>query len=97
MSYQYIKGAISCSNNTAYTGSFVKLKAVGPLNQSASLDRVEWGTLTEPEVSSSVAGVATTKLVLLSGDTLDGPIMRFKTNTSNGVECGIIAYTGRKS
>ena len=28
--YQYIKGAISCSNDTEYTGSFCRLEALGP-------------------------------------------------------------------
>ena len=92
MAYNYIKGAISCSNGTAYTGSFVKLQAVGPLNQSASLDRVEWGSLADPEISSSVTGIAENKLILLSGDCITGPVMRFKTNANNGTECGIIAY-----
>ena len=52
MSYQYIIGAISCSENTAYTGSFVKLQAVhenvvqeldDKSIATASLSNITWG------------------------------------------------------
>ena len=56
MSYQYIKGAISCSRNTQYTGSFVEIQCIGP-NGSGSLARVEYGRLTNPETSTIATGV----------------------------------------
>jgi len=91
--YQYIKGAISCSNATSYTGSFVKLQM---LNNSAAddetiqLDRVEFGQLADPEISSSITSV-TGPIVLHTGQSIEGPIARFKVGT-NEANKGVLAY-----
>jgi len=91
MSYQYVKGAISCSNATEYTGSFIKIQALGDAgDQECLLDRVEFGQLANPEISSSVNAV-TGPIEIPAGSFIDGPIMRFKTGT-NGVGKGFLAY-----
>ena len=46
MAYQYIKGAISCSNATSYTGSFVKLQMLNNTaadGETIQIDRIETG------------------------------------------------------
>ena len=93
MSNTLIKGAISCSNATSYTGSFVKLQM---LNDSAAdgetiqLDRIEFGNLTQPESSTVITSV-TGPVVLHIGQSIDGPIARFKVGT-NEANKGVLAY-----
>ena len=95
MAYQYIKGAISCSNATSYTGSFVKIQALGDAGDvECLLDRVEFGQLANPEISSSVDAV-TGQIEIPAGSFIDGPIMRFKTGT-NGAGKGFLAYFNTK-
>jgi len=93
MSNTLIKGAISCSNATSYTGSFVKLQM---LNDSAAdgetiqLDRIEFGQLTEPESSTVITSV-TGPVALHTGQSIDGPIVRFKVGTNEDNK-GVLAY-----
>ena len=92
-SYQYIKGAISCSNATSYTGSFVKLQA---LNNSAAdgevveIERIEFGEIADPE-SDTVITNTIGPIRLHIGQSVEGPIARFKVGT-NEAEKGILAY-----
>ena len=89
----YIIGAISCSNATSYTGSFVKLQV---LNNSAAdgetiqLDRIEFGELAEPESTTVITSI-TGPVVLHVGQSIDGPIARFKVGTNEGGK-GVLAY-----
>ena len=93
MSYQYIRGAISCSNGTAYTGSFVKLQM---LNNNAGdaetiqLDRIEFGQLAQPESATTITSI-TGPIVLHVGQSIEGPIGRFKVGTNEGGK-GVLAY-----
>ena len=93
MAYQYIEGAISCSNATSYTGSFVKLQM---LNNSAAdgetiqIDRIEFGQLADPEADTTIQNV-TGPIALHTGQSIDGPIARFKVGT-NEAEKGVLAY-----
>ena len=77
MSNTFIRGAISCSATTSYTGSFVKLQALGADNAEPSLARVEFGRLKDPEISSSITSV-TTAIQIPAGSFIEGPIVRFK-------------------
>ena len=92
-SYQYIKGAISCSNATSYTGSFVKLQA---LNNSAAdgevieIERIEFGEIVDPESDTVITNVIGS-VRLDIGQSVEGPIARFKVGT-NEENKGILAY-----
>ena len=92
-SYQYIKGAISCSNATSYTGSFVKLQA---LNNSAAdgevveIERIEFGEIADPESDTVITHVVGS-VRLHIGQSVEGPIARFKVGT-NEENKGILAY-----
>ena len=78
MSNTFIRGAISCSATTSYTGSFVKLQALGEAgDKECSLSRVEFGRLKDPEISSSITSVTTT-IQIPAGSFIEGPIVRFK-------------------
>ena len=77
MSNTFIRGAISCSATTSYTGSFVKLQALGADDKEPSLSRVEFGRLKDPEISSSITSV-TTAIQIPAGSFIEGPIVRFK-------------------
>jgi len=89
----FIKGAISCSNATSYTGSFVKLQM---LNNSAAdgetiqIDRIEFGQLTNPESSTTITST-TGPVVLHIGQSISGPIARFKVGTNDAGK-GVLAY-----
>ena len=89
----YIIGAISCSNATSYTGSFVKLQM---LNNSAAdgetiqIDRIEYGQLSDPESSTVITSV-TGPINLHIGQSIDGPIARFKVGTNEAGK-GVLAY-----
>tara|TARA_R100000734_G_C3254334_1_gene54910 strand:+ start:280 stop:570 length:291 start_codon:yes stop_codon:yes gene_type:complete len=91
--YQYIKGAISCSLGTAYTGSFVKLQV---LNNSAAdgevveLERIEFGQLAVPESLTTITSV-TGPVKLHIGQSIDGPIARFKVGDNEDGK-GVLAY-----
>ena len=89
MAYQYITGAISCSNATSYTGSFVKLQALGADDKECSLSRVEFGRLKDPEISSSITSI-TTAIKIPAGSFIEGPIVRFKP--AGGNDDNWIAY-----
>ena len=93
MSNTFIKGAISCSNGTQYTGSFVKLQM---LNNNAGdaetiqIERIEFGELANPESSTVITSV-TGPINLHIGQSIDGPIARFKVGTNEGGK-GVLAY-----
>ena len=93
MSNTFIKGAISCSNATSYTGSFVKLQM---LNNSAAdgetiqIDRIEFGELAVPESATVITSV-TGKVLLHTGQSIDGPIAKFKVGTNEAGK-GVLAY-----
>ena len=100
-SYQYIKGAISCSNATSYTGSFVKLQA---LNNTAAdtevivIDRIEFGLSKDTKFIDSY-GQPGTKIEVsnvfslaenvpaVAGYYIEGPIAAFKVTSG-----GCLAY-----
>ena len=96
MSNTFIRGATSCSLGTAYTGSFVKLQM---LNNNAGdaetiqIDRIEFGQLTNPESSTTITST-TGPVVLHIGQSIDGPIARFKvgTNEDDPQGKGVLAY-----
>jgi hypothetical protein len=93
MSNTFIRGAISCSNGTEYTGSFVKLQM---LNNNAGdaetiqLDRIEFGQLAQPESATTITSI-TGPVVLHVGQSIEGPIARFKVGTNEGGK-GVLAY-----
>ena len=93
MTSQYIKGAISCSNATSYTGSFVRLQM---LNNSAAdaetiqIDRLEFGELAKPESATIITSI-TGPVVLHTGQSIEGPIVRFKVGTNEDGK-GVLAY-----
>lgn len=89
MSNTFIRGAISCSATTSYTGSFVKLQALGAYNKQCSLSRVEFGRLKDPEISSSITSI-TTAIKIPAGSFIEGPIVRFKP--AGGNDDNWIAY-----
>ena len=95
MAYQLITGAVSCSlagsKGSQYTGSFVKLLVTGADDDESSIDRIEWGNLTEPQSSFTPTGVITGSMTFPAGTVIDGPIARFKyaATANNG---GILAY-----
>ena len=91
MAYQYITGAISCSNATSYTGSFVKIQALGDAGDvECLLDRVEFGKHADP-VSDSTITSTTGPIEIPAGSSIDGPIVKFKTGT-NAAGKGFLAY-----
>jgi hypothetical protein len=91
MSNTNIIGAISCSNATAYTGSFVKLQALGNSDEEVTITEVQWGQLKTP-YSANDWGTGTGPLELVAGGApIEGPIFAFKTGT-NTVTTGILAY-----
>ena len=108
MSYQYIIGAISCSENVAYTGSFVKLQALGGYDreaqhQTSSLLNVTWGQwpstgdIGHPSASGVDSGTGVLanggSITIPAGSHIDGPIYSFKTMTDGG---GWLAYYRKK-
>ena len=95
--FNYITGAISCSNGIAYTGSFLKIQALGDAGDvECVLDRVEWGTHSSanpiPPHSSSITRT-TGPIEIPAGSSIEGPIVQFKVGT-NGVGKGFLAYEG---
>ena len=56
--YQYITGAVSCSNGTNYTGSFCRITALGANDAEVELSRVEFGILADPEADTNITSVA---------------------------------------
>ena len=94
MSNTFIKGAISCSNGTQYTGSFVKLQM---LNNNAGdaetiqIDRIEYGQLSDPESSTVITSV-TGPINLHIGQSIDGPIARFKVGTNEAGKGGLAYF-----
>ena len=82
MAYQYITGAISCSNATSYTGSFVKIQALGDAGDvECVLDRVEWGKHTDP-IENATTVISSSAIEIPAGTSIDGPILKFKTGTN---------------
>ena len=95
MAYQYITGAISCSNTTSYTGSFIKIQALGDAGDvECLLDKVEFGKFTNPVASSTITST-TGPIEIPAGSFIDGPIVQFKTGT-NGAGKGFLAYYSSK-
>lgn len=94
MAYQYITGAISCSNATSYTGSFVKIQALGADDTECVLDRVEWGKFTDP-ITDATTVIASDAVQIPAGTSVEGPILQFKTGT-NGAGKGFLAYFNHK-
>ena len=93
MAYQYIKGAISCSNSTSYTGSFIKLQAVGGNtgdDDVAVITEVQYGQLADPHSSTTVTST-TGPITLAAGHHIDGPRYAFTTGVSTAKN-GILAY-----
>ena len=88
--YQYITGAVSCSNATEFTGSFCRITALGANDAEVELSRVEFGILADPESDTVITSVAG-KIILPAGASIEGPIARFKTGT-NAANEGFIAY-----
>ena len=91
MSYQYIKGAVSTSIATSYTGSFVKILALGADDTECSLERIEFGQLVQPESSFTPTGIINTEVKIPAGSYIDGPIARFKVSGSAAAG-GFLAY-----
>ena len=97
MAYQNIIGATSCSNGTEYTGSYVRLQA---LNNSAAdgetieIERIEFGELAQPESATVITSI-TGPINLHIGQSIEGPIARFKVGT-NEANKGILAYFNKK-
>ena len=95
MAYQYITGAISCSNATSYTGSFVKIQALGDAGDvECVLDRVEWGKFAEP-IADATTVITSDAVQIPAGTSVEGPILQFKTGT-NGAGKGFLAYFNTK-
>ena len=95
MAYQYIRGAISCSATTSYTGSFVKIQALGDAGDvECVLDRVEWGKHTDP-IENATTVISSSAIEIPAGTSIDGPILKFKTGT-NGAGKGFLAYFNTK-
>ena len=105
MSYPYITGAVSCSASTEYTGSFVKLTALASgsiegntntiIPTSIFIDRIEFGQLSNPESDTTITGI-TGGIYLQPGQSIDGPIARFKVG-ANGHSKGVLAFFNRKN
>ena len=83
-------GAIHVTNTAATTGSFKSLQVGGGNFGCAEFTDIQFGKLTNPEISSSVDAV-TGQIEIPAGSFIDGPIMRFKTGT-NGAGKGFLAY-----
>jgi len=87
---QKVTGAISSSvgvQGAHYTGSFVKILAMGADEDQIVIDRIEFGKLTEPESSFTPTGVITGSMTFPAGTYIDGPIARF--NIKSGA---VLAY-----
>ena len=80
MSNQYIKGAISTSIATSYTGSFVKILALGADDAECTLSRIEFGKMTSPESSFTASSEISTDIQVPAGSYIDGPIGKLKKN-----------------
>ena len=91
MSNQYIKGAISTSIATSYTGSFVKILTLGADDAECSLERIEFGNITNPESDFVPSNVINTEVKIPAGTYIDGPIARFKVSGSAAAG-GFLAY-----
>jgi hypothetical protein len=89
----YIIGAISCSDATAYSGSFIKLQGIGKStedNELCIIADIAYGQSANPEGDTTIqsyTGIVNLKV----GDIIHGPIARFKTGTSTDGN-GILAY-----
>ena len=95
MGLQYITGAISCSNATSYTGSFVKIQALGDAGDvECVLDRIEWGQHTDP-IANATTVISSSAIEIPAGTSIDGPILKFKTGT-NAAGKGFLAYFNTK-
>ena len=89
----YIIGAISCSDATAYSGSFVKLQGIGKAtgaDEICVIADIAFGQSVTPDSSTTVSSF-TEIINLKPGDVVHGPIARFKTGTSTDGN-GILAY-----
>ena len=112
MSNTFIRGAISCSATTSYTGSFVKLQAVHETflqdfgtvktqgGHTASLANITWGQWPDDSDigsngvdSGAGGGVNGGSIKVNVGDTIEGNIYSFKTETNGG---GWLAYYKKK-
>ena len=90
MGYQLITGAISSSVGVQgghYTGSFIKILAMGADDAEIVIDRIEFGNLVEPESAFTPTGVITGSMTFAAGTYIDGPIARF--NIKSGA---VLAY-----
>ena len=95
MSYQYIKGAHSASLGSGgvseFTGSFVKLQAMGADGGESTLSRVEFGQLTVPLSSWTPTSKIETPVTVPNGFSIDGPIGAFKVSAG-----AFLAYWSKK-
>ena len=81
--------------NTKYTGSFIKIQALGDAGDvECLLDKVEFGKFTNPVASSTITST-TGPIEIPAGSFIDGPIVQFKTGT-NGAGKGFLAYYSSK-
>ena len=95
MAYQYITGAISCSNATSYTGSFIKIQALGDAGDvECLLDKVEFGKFTNPVASSTITST-TGPIEIPAGSFIDGPIVQFKTGTNGAGKVFLTYYSSK--
>ena len=93
----YIIGAISCSDATSYSGSFVKLLGLGKATDADDIciiTDIAFGQSALPEGDTIITSY--TGIVNISpGDVVNGPIERFKTGTSTEGN-GILAFYAKK-
>ena len=97
MAYQYIKKAILAGTGSGvesfeHTGSFVKLQAIGAYDANSTLERIEFGELTNPETNFTASGIISHSITVPNGHCIDGPIARFKVKDTGGTANLFFAY-----
>jgi hypothetical protein len=73
-----LKSIATASLLNSYTGSIVKLVALGADDGEASIQRIEFGAMTYPESHFTASSIISGSMQIPAGSTIDGPIGRFK-------------------
>ena len=73
--------AISSSHGQEVTGSISKILALGSSSMTSTFQRIEFGSMTNPESSFTQSGVLTNPISVPAGTYIEGPIGREKGRT----------------
>lgn len=71
--------AFIATSSTPVTGSIFKITATG--DNDLVISRIEFGTHVEPVAATTASSVYTTDFKVLKGESIDGPICKFKIDS----------------